>query len=270
MPMKLLLVALQLSIVVAVGVSVNAPHPPPPRFYHRSSANVSHVCVLSAYGAKGDAVTDDTAAVQAAFDACSSGGVVVVDEGAYLLLRTVTVANGVDIRGEGSRAVLLWGFPGDLLVWEGSVGMVTISDLTIGSVRGVKPLHSTAMRFSQGIVRSTIANVLFVGQGPVATRVGDLPTALLGTCLDLGPITDTVTVRDCVLWFFGGTGILIGRGSEVRIEGGRIIGPGVRTDSSVGVHVQGNNGGVHVDSTDVIGLHVGMILNNTSGAGSNR
>lgn len=95
-------------------------------------------------------------------------------------------------------------------------------------------------------------------------------TTLLGSGLDLGPVTDTVEVRGCLLWFLAGTGIAIGRGSEVRIEGGRVIGPGLRNDSSVGIHVRGNNGGVHIDSTDVIGLHVGVLLRDTLGVGSNR
>ncbi len=98
----------------------------------------------------------------------------------------------------------------------------------------------------------------------------DICVAHTRSCLDLGPVTDTVSVRGCVLWFLLGTGISIGRGSEVRIEGGRIIGKGVRTDASIGIHVRGNNGGVHVVSTDVIALHVGIKLEDALGVGSNR
>ena len=75
-------------------------------------------------------------------------------------------------------------------------------------------------------------------------------------------MTDTVAVRDSVLWFLQGTGVKIGHGSEVRIEGGqrgpacilvkevkllsvipliggRIIGTMAKNDSSIGVHVTG-------------------------------
>ena len=62
----------------------------------------------------------------------------------------------------------------------------------------------------------------------------------------------------------------IGRGSEVRILGGRIIGPANKSDGSVGVHATGGNGGVHVAETDVIGLGTGVLLDASGGAGSNR
>lgn len=97
-------------------------------------------------------------------------------------------------------------------------------------------------------------------------------------------------MRDVVHWFVGGTGVKvgrgsvrergstwtdllesqIGRGSEVRILGGRIIGPANRSDGSIGVHATGGNGGVHVAEVDVIGLGTGVLLDASGGAGSNR
>jgi hypothetical protein len=44
----------------------------------------------------------------------------------------------------------------------------------------------------------------------------------------------------------------------------------IRRDGSIGIHVTGNNGGVHVDSTDVIALGTGMMLDSSNGHGSNR
>lgn len=38
----------------------------------------------------------------------------------------------------------------------------------------------------------------------------------------------------------------------------------------IGIHVTGNNGGVHVDGTDVIGLGIGLLLDTSNGQGSNR
>ena len=38
----------------------------------------------------------------------------------------------------------------------------------------------------------------------------------------------------------------------------------------IGIHLTGNIGGVHVISSDVIGLHEGIRIENSSGAGSNR
>ena len=59
---------------------------------------------------------------------------------------------------------------------------------------------------------------------------------------------------------------------EVRGEGGRYIGNknnGGGKDS-IGIHVTGNNGGVHVVSSDIISWGVGMQLDQSNGQGSNR
>jgi hypothetical protein len=104
-----------------------------------------------------------------------------------------------------------------------------------------------ALQFQQGVVQSVISSVLFYGQGFIPGM--NVSATLTGTNLDLGPITDTVTMRDCVHWFLGGTGVIIGRGSEVRIFGGRVIGNANRHDNSIGIRVTGNNGGVHIIET---------------------
>jgi hypothetical protein len=83
-------------------------------------------------------------------------------------------------------------------------------------------------------------------------------------------VADTNTIRDVIIWEIKGTGIQIGYGSEIRILGGRIIGTALRFDQSIGIHCTGNNGGVHVENTDIIALGIGMLIENSSGAGSNR
>jgi hypothetical protein len=90
--------------------------------------------------------------------------------------------------------------------------------------------------------------------------------------INMGFITDTVEWAHNVLWSLTGVGVRIGRGSEVRITGGRIIslGPFASPAGAIGIHVTGNNGGVHVISTDVIGWNQGIVLDNSSGQGSNR
>ncbi len=83
-------------------------------------------------------------------------------------------------------------------------------------------------------------------------------------------ITDTNTIRDCFFWRITGTGIEIGHGSEVRVFGGRMIGTAARNDGSIGIRVTGNNGGVHIDSTDIIALNTAVVLEDAYGFGSNR
>eukprot|EP00911_Craspedida_sp_UC1_P000056 UC1_evm1s46 len=111
------------------------------------------------------------------------------------------------------------------------------------------------------------------GDGRDDRYVGsDGTTFAIGSGFDLGNVTDTVAVRNCLLWFGSGTGIRIGHGSEVRVEGGRFIGTKTQGGplDSIGVHVTGNNGGVHIVSTDIISWGTGMQLDASNGQGSNR
>ncbi|MCX4799581.1 glycerophosphodiester phosphodiesterase family protein [Streptomyces sp. NBC_01242] len=52
-----------------------------------------------AYGAKGDGAADDTAALQAALNACQPGGVVYIPQGVYRLSAPVSLPPGVTVRG---------------------------------------------------------------------------------------------------------------------------------------------------------------------------
>ncbi len=233
------------------------------------------------FGAVGDGVADCTAAIQAALDAAvaARGGTVFIPAGVWRVAGQVRVTPAstvpLSVRGEGWSSALVWELDADLLTFapaDGPLAHALFTDFAVFCAgTAAKSARSTALRFTSGIVRSTLSTLLFFGNG-------QLPNASLGsavTCgtnLDLGgsAVTDTVTVRDTLHWFFGGTGVVIGRGSEVRVLGGRIVGVGTRKDGSIGVHVTGNNGGVHVSETDVIGLGTGVLLDNSSGAGSNR
>lgn len=237
---------------------------------------------IRAFGAIGDGIADCTAAIQAALDAAvgARGGTVFIPAGVWRVAGAVRVAPQstvpLSLRGEGWASALLWERDADLLTFAPADGSqlahALFADFAVLCGGGApKSAASAALRFPSGVVRSTLSTLLFYGSGP-------LPNASLGsavacgTNIDLGgaSITDTVTVRDTLHWFFRGTGVVIGRGSEVRILGGRLVGMGTRGDGSVGVHVTGNNGGVHVSETDVIGLGTGVLLDNASGAGSNR
>eukprot|EP00750_Incisomonas_marina_P005947 INCI14246.3.p1 GENE.INCI14246.3~~INCI14246.3.p1 ORF type:complete len:303 (-),score=50.38 INCI14246.3:625-1533(-) len=140
-----------------------------------------------------------------------------------------------------------------------------MSDLLIASTITTKSETSTAVRFTGGVAKSQFSQLTLMGQN----GGGPLDTVVFGGGFDFGNITDTVTVRDTVIWGHSGDAVRIGRGSEVRIIGGRFIGFD-KTGHSVGVHVTGNNGGVHVTTTDLIGGHIGMLIDDSNGAGSNR
>eukprot|EP00035_Acanthoeca_spectabilis_P004604 m.105333 g.105333 ORF g.105333 m.105333 type:complete len:511 (-) comp12642_c0_seq3:76-1608(-) len=239
---------------------------------------------VRAYGAVGDGVTDDSPAFAVAMAAgATAGGVLVVPPGVYLIAKTLTPPPSLSILGSGWSACLLWAHDDDLIVWDKPSPRLSVADLAIVSVGTPKSPNSTALRFgndaNSGAQRVEIDHVLVYGQpgGPIPNTT--VTAVAGGSAFDLGAVSDTSTVRDCILWFFGsGTGIKIGRGSEIRIEGGRVIGGNKHTGrtipdaiaGAVGIHVTGNNGGVHVMGTDVIGLGIGMLLEDASGQGSNR
>jgi nitrous oxidase accessory protein NosD len=98
--------------------------------------------------------------------------------------------------------------------------------------------------------------------------------AAMGSGIFLDRVADTTTFAHCLLWGpVGGVGIRVARGSEVRIFGGRILGSADPykglTPGNIGVHLTGDNGGVHIVTTDLIGLHTGLLIGSPGGK-SNR
>lgn len=113
-------------------------------------------------GAKGDGVTDDTAAIQKVLDSATSDQIVYFDHGAYVITSTVKVPKNIKITGEiwplimasGSsfsdqqnpKPVFQVGQPGD-------VGSVEISDLifeTLGPAPGAILTEWNVAQASQG------------------------------------------------------------------------------------------------------------------------
>jgi hypothetical protein len=78
------------------------------------------------YGAKGDSITDDTAAIQAAIDAAENGGVVEFPRGTYMVSGLKVRRNGIALSGEsrlGSRISRVEGSTGPLIDLSGTASM---------------------------------------------------------------------------------------------------------------------------------------------------
>lgn len=69
-----------------------------------ANCDVAKSVSATTFGAKGDGVTDDTAAIQKALDSLSGyGGVVSLPSGLYVLSATLNVPAGVTLLGDGAR-----------------------------------------------------------------------------------------------------------------------------------------------------------------------
>ncbi|KAI1086714.1 glycoside hydrolase family 55 protein [Rostrohypoxylon terebratum] len=123
-------------------------------FYSRSkpqyeSLSASDIVSARSSGAKGDATTDDTAALQSAINSAASGGkVLFLDFGLYKVTDTLSIPDGAKIVGEGYPILMASGDkfgdmsnPKPLLqvgAKSGDAGQVEFSDFVVGS-QGAAP-----------------------------------------------------------------------------------------------------------------------------------
>ncbi len=92
---------------------------------------------VRAYGARGDGVSNDSAAIQAAINAASAvGGTVTVPAGTFAVNSTISLKSGVTVRGAGIDRTILFmpskTSPTGLFVGNG-VNDVSVVDLTLSS-----------------------------------------------------------------------------------------------------------------------------------------
>ena len=126
------------------------------------SLPVSSFLSTKAAGAKGDGVTDDTAAIQALFNSASSSDVVYFDHGAYLITSTVKVPKNIRITGEIWPLIMAAGTafqdqanpaPVFQVGQPGDTGSVEMSDLifeTLGPQPGAIMVEWNVAETSQG------------------------------------------------------------------------------------------------------------------------
>lgn len=132
----------------------------------RQTARVVDPAVVNVkdFGAAGDGVADDTAAVQAAIDACpAGGGIVLVPPGVYALSAALNLRPRVAIQGAGSASRLSARTTGmDVLRYLAAASQavdISIADLEIecGTTAQVSGI---VMRFARSV---TIRDVTFSG-----------------------------------------------------------------------------------------------------------
>ncbi|KAJ5054763.1 uncharacterized protein L3040_001027 [Drepanopeziza brunnea f. sp. 'multigermtubi'] len=118
---------------------------------------------VKAAGAKGDGVTDDTAAIQAVFNSVSASDIVYFDHGAYVVTSTIQVPKNIRITGEIWPLIMAGGTsffkdqnnpkPVFQVGQAGDVGTVEMSDLmfeTLGPQPGAILMEWNVKGTSQG------------------------------------------------------------------------------------------------------------------------
>ena len=239
-----------------------------------SPSNSTTIVNVVSFGASGDGASDDTAAFVAALafllsqPALARGGVLYVPAGAYRITSALIVptSGAFTLQGDGWVSQIIWDTSSNLFQWPSSnpASNMLIQDIMVvvpsSWASSSTPLF--AFSFPAGLTQSLIRHIKIYNPNKGGGVSG----------IDMGLVSDTNEVVSCVLWLLTGVGIRIGKGSEIRISGGRVIslGPLASPAGSIGIHVTGNNGGVHVVSTDVIGWNSGIVLDSSNGQGSNR
>ncbi len=273
-----------LSSVTGAAVGAGAALILPPTRTATSPDGTLEVFNVKDYGAVGNGTTNDASAVQATINAAVAapyGGTIYFPPGNYLIQPSpsfpLVISNPnfkrLAMVGNGWSSNILWAFNNHLFYWPYSCREVTIRDLTITSWAVNKSPQFAAFNCNGGIERTVFdhVNVIYDFSNPTPTNLpgsGILcnPTAFFAGC----------AIYECLFFGIQGTGIRLGNGAEVRIIGGRVIGTRLSpsypnyTPGSIGIQFTGDNGGVHIVSTDVYGLEQGVRIENSSGLGSNR
>ena len=249
--------------------------------------------VIESCGAIGNGQNDDTLAIQNCTNQASkTGGVLYFPPSRYLITSTITIDAHINTSSTPSLTIMGFGGYSSVILWSVDSNLfqfiqyqkeLHISNLKIQSIKTNKSTTSAAFTFNNGLLMSQFVNVFItndeytpfaVSRSKYSTRKkGHLqfePVISVGSGIIINGETSSVIFRDVVIWELIGTGIQISYGAEVRILGGQIYGIQNRKGNSIGVHVIGNNGGVHIENADINSVGIGLLLDDSNGHGSNR
>lgn len=124
------------------------------------------VRLASAYGATGDGVTDDTASIQAAVDACPDGGTVIVEPGIYLIADGPVVIEGKTLTIDLTNAIITQSNDGEAFSFRGTLE-------TELDASGITTVTTTGDETTRDGVQVTLSAPVAWQRGDVVKLVGD-------------------------------------------------------------------------------------------------
>jgi len=128
---------------------------------------LAQVISVKDFGAVGDGVADDTAEVQAAWDAVATqgGGILYFPAGTYRINLVGLGSDGVSIMGDGAGSILVSAAANDWAVqYDGGFpkGRIFVQDVSFEDVSGAKTKHGLYVNTATGM---SVQNVYFAGLG---------------------------------------------------------------------------------------------------------
>lgn len=122
------------------------------------NTKLQEVVSVKDFGATGDGVTNDAAAIQAALDAMTSGGTLIFPPGTYLCGSQITHRANVTVVG-WNGATIKKGFNGDL--WSIAVYSAQIQNITLNGSHGTYTGKGVVCSGNAACWRPVISNVIF-------------------------------------------------------------------------------------------------------------
>jgi len=196
---------------------------------------------LRDFGAVGDGVTDDTAAVQAALDAASGGKLLIVPQGKFRVLKPLRARGLVNLFGFGAEtSELMLDAAGALEYDGGGAADTDRNQLTIRSVG----LRCLATRKRDGV--GAVLDVSFSGG-----RGGTAKTAIIED-IEVTGVDESVGF-DCALRF--------NNARNLKIDGARIRGNRHDRGRSIGIDIGGDASPVDIFLAKISGYFLQRAVN---------